>query len=311
MSWGEPTYRSGTEGRSFEREFAAHLGRRHAVAVSNGTVALELALRSFGVGEGWRVAVPARSFIATVSSVVAVGATPVFFDIDPATNCIVSDIGDVDAVIPVHLGGWPAHTDFDCLVIEDCAQAHGGSAGRAGDGACYSFCGDKIISTGEGGMFLTDDDTAYEYAMAYRDHGRVEGCEHHPFFGTNWRMTEHAAMLGRAGLEKLDEWHRIRESNAHQIADGLAVLGIHAPTCEGHAYYRLYAMSDRRDELLGIAEKGSCAELYAGGACSMYAPSGPLPGARLASRTSCAFRVDPNEHVGLTLRRVREALCAS
>ncbi|MDR3686677.1 MAG: DegT/DnrJ/EryC1/StrS family aminotransferase, partial [Coriobacteriia bacterium] len=184
-------YWTGDQGRSFEREFATELGVAHGVAVSNGTLALELALRAFGIGPGDEVVVPARSFIATASCVVAVGATPVFADIDPASNNLAAEtVATVlsprtAAVIPVHLGGWPVEIDpllalaaeQGFRVIEDCAQAHGATyrgrpVGSFGDASCWSFCQDKIVAAGEGGMLALNDDAAYSRAWAYKDHGK-------------------------------------------------------------------------------------------------------------------------------------------
>ncbi|MDR1775660.1 MAG: DegT/DnrJ/EryC1/StrS family aminotransferase [Actinomycetes bacterium] len=200
---GKISYWTGTQARDFEKEFAAYTGAAHAVAVANGTLTLEIALRSLGIGPGDEVIVPSRTFIATAGSVVALGAVPVICDIDPDTNCLTAlTVARVTtprtrAVIVVHLGGYPAPMpellDFtrqlDIAVIEDCAQAHGAlSAGRAvgtwGDAGCYSFSQEKILPLGEGGMITygradeTDATTRdrarahFEAAWSYRDHGR-------------------------------------------------------------------------------------------------------------------------------------------
>jgi dTDP-4-amino-4,6-dideoxygalactose transaminase len=187
---GRINYWTGGEGRSLEREYAQRLGRAHAVAVANGTLALELALRAFRIGPGDEVVVPARSFIATAGAVVAVGATPVCADIDPDSSAMTAATlgtaltGRTKAVIVVHLGGWPADMDpilalareRGLVVIEDCAQAHGATyrgrpVGSLGDAGCFSFCQDKIVAAGEGGLLALDDEDAFAVAWAYRDHG--------------------------------------------------------------------------------------------------------------------------------------------
>jgi dTDP-4-amino-4,6-dideoxygalactose transaminase len=220
----------GEQNRGFEKEFAAYIGMPHAIAVSNGTVSLEMALRAFGVGVGDEVIIPARSFFATASAVVAVGANPVFADIVIETQNIDPDSvarmisAKTKAVICVHLAGLPCDMraltqlckDNSLFLIEDCAQAHGAvydgkMVGSFGDASSFSFCTDKIMSTGgEGGMILFADKSAWSKAWAIKDHGKVPPEEMpqniappgefryvHQSFGTNFRMTEMQAAIGR------------------------------------------------------------------------------------------------------------------
>ena len=340
---------TGEEVHAFEREYAEALGRKHAIAVANGTLALELALRALRIGPGDEVIVPARTFIATASSVVAVGAAPVVCDIDPeSSNMTAESVADAvtertRAVIPVHVGGLPVEMDpivslardRGLLVIEDCAQAHGATyrgrpVGSLGDAAAFSFCQDKILPVGEGGMLFLDDDAAYERAWAYKDHGKslrklMEAREAGPAsptsfcwlvdsFGSNWRLAEMDGALGRVGLRKLPEWVAQRRANAKRLADDLGdVPGIAVPNVPGHllhSYYRLYArldldrLSEGWDrERIGAAiaaegvpvQYGTCAEIYREPAfeAAGLAPARCLPGAAAAHESSVAFFVHP------------------
>lgn len=312
---GRLNYWTGEQGRLLESEAARQLGRAHAIAVSNGTVALELALRAFGIGPGDGVIVPSRTFIATASAVVAVGATPLVADIDPDSGNLtaetVRDVFDerVRVVVPVHLGGWPVDLDpllefaraQGLVVIEDCAQAHGGSYhGRpigAGPShaATFSFCQDKIVPTGDAGLVVLDDDDAYARAWEYKDHGKslsklndpafsASGSSFkwlHDHFGTNWRLDEISSALTRVGLAKLPVWHAERARNAHGLSERLAgIHGLRIPLPGAdveHAFYRLYGRIDDaalrdgwdRDRILrsivaeGVpVQYGTCAEIY-------------------------------------------------
>jgi len=344
---GHINYWTGTEGRSLEQEYADELGRSHAIAVANGTLALELALRGFGIGPGDEVVVPARTFMATAGCVIAVGARPVFADIDPESSDLTARTlaavitERTAAVIIVHVAGWPAETDpitqlareHDLVVIEDCAQAHGATyrgrpVGSFGDAACFSFCQDKIIAAGEGGLLALDNDAAYERAWEYRDHGasfeKVSDPEFigrpasfrwiHDSFGSNYRLPELEAAMVRVGRRELPAAHARRTELATRLARGLAGLhGITVPLppshCE-HAFYRLYAYVrpgelasgwDRDRVLFAIAAEGvpvqygSCAELYREEAFvrAGLGPAKRLPGAALAHETSLAFFVHP------------------
>jgi dTDP-4-amino-4,6-dideoxygalactose transaminase len=272
---GNVNYWTGEEGRYFEKEFAAFHEVNHGIALANGTLALELALTALGIGPGDEVVVTPRSFFASVSCVVRVGATPVFADVDlDSQNITAESIAAVftektKAIVPVHLAGWPCDMPSimrlaekrGLFVIEDCAQAHGASiAGRPigsfGHMAAFSFCQDKIISTaGEGGMLLMNDDRLWKKSWAFKDHGKswdkVYGTDHppgfrwqHDSFGTNWRLTELQSAVGRIQLRKLNEWSIIRARNASYLFDrleGSAALRIPKPP-EGyrHANYVFY-----------------------------------------------------------------------
>ena len=265
----------GERGRAFEQAFADYVGMPHAISLANGTLALELALRALGVGAGDEVIVPARSFFATVSCVLAVGAIPVFADIDAQSQGISPASVErmvsarTKAVICVHLAGHPC--DMDALVtlcqtrglwlIEDCAQAHGAAwrgrkVGSFGHAAAFSFCTDKIMSTGgEGGMLLLGDSDHWTRAWAYKDHGknpdklRTAGTPGafryvHDSFGSNWRMTEMQAAIGLAQLAKLPRWLATRTRNATILRQGLAGHPLirlpDIPDHIDHAWYKFY-----------------------------------------------------------------------
>lgn len=336
---------TGPEVGAFERAYAGHLGRRHAISLANGTLALELALRCLGVGAGDDVVVTPRSFIASASSVVLMGARPVFADIDRDSQNLTPDTiapmlgARTKAVIVVHLAGWPANMPGimdlcrarNVAVIEDCAQAHGAVvAGRPvgawGDIAAFSFCQDKIITTGgEGGLIALDDDARWRSAWSFKDHGKsyrqVFETEHpagfrwlHEGIGTNWRMSGLAAALGLRQLERLPSWIETRRRNAAILREAMAAMpALRVPAlpqgCE-HAYYRLYAFlrPERlragwsRDRIVQEMERralpcfsGSCSEIYRETAfeAAGLAPSAPLPVARELGETSLAFLVDP------------------
>jgi dTDP-4-amino-4,6-dideoxygalactose transaminase len=325
-------YWTGTECREFETEFAAWVGTHRAVALANGTVALDVALKALGVGPGDEVVVTPRSFMASVSCVVNAGAAPVFADVDRGSgNLTAETIAAVltprtRTVIVVHLAGWPADMEpimtlagrHGFKVIEDCAQAHGArymgrSVGSIGHVGAWSFCQDKIMTTGgEGGMVTTNDEQLWRAMWAYKDHGKsyaaVYEREHppgfrwlHESFGTNWRMTEMQAAIGRIQLGRMAEWTRLRHRNARVLADALAPLAgpdgpirlprmrhtvcqeQDAPDSENcprgcvHAQYKFYAyvrperLAARwtRDRILkeitglGVpCQQGSCSEIY-------------------------------------------------
>ncbi len=345
LASGKVNYWTGSECAAFEREFAAYVGCRHAVALANGTVALELALLALGVGPGDEVVVTSRSFIASASCTVLRGARPVFADVDPASQNITA--GTVErvltpatrAIIAVHLAGWPC--DMDPLlqlarargigVIEDCAQSHGATyqgrvTGSLGDVAAFSFCQDKIISTGgEGGMLLTDDRALWERAWSYKDHGKSydavlmrqrepENRWVHESFGTNWRMTEMQAAIGRRQLKKLAQWLEVRRRNARLLDAALAGvpgLSVHVPGAGfGHAYYKYCACIeparlrpgwnlDRIVEAInaeGIpCVAGTAGEIYLEKAFADrgLAPAERLPNARRLGETCIIFMVHP------------------
>ena len=250
-------YWTGEECILFEKEFAGWIGVSHAIALANGTVALDLALKALGVGPGDEVVVTPRSFIASVSCVLNAGATPVFADVDlNAGNITAKSIASklsskTKAVICVHLAGWPCDMDeimalaekHGLKVIEDCAQAHGavykgrmvGSIGHIG---AWSFCQDKIMTTGgEGGMVTTNDETLWKTMWSFKDHGKsfdaVYEKDHavgfrwlHESIGTNWRMIEMQAAIGRIQLRKMPEWTASRNQNAQILNTALGSLNV-------------------------------------------------------------------------------------
>lgn len=338
-------YWTGTIGREFERDYALHVGRRHAIALHNGTLALELALYAFGIGEGDEVITTPRTFIASASCAVLRGARPVFADVDrDSQNITAASIERVvtkktKAIIPVHLAGWPCAMDeimalankHDLIVIEDCAQAHGATfkgkpVGSFGHAAAFSFCQDKIITTGgEGGMLVMDDEAAWARAWAYKDHGKsydaVYNRQHapgfrwlHESFGTNWRMLEVQAAIGRLQLRKSPTWLSKRRDNAAMLSKGFEKLNALrltlTPAEVGHAYYKYYAFvvperlrtgwtRDRIMQAVGEAGvpcySGSCSEIYLEKAFETggMRPEGHLPVAHELGETSLMFLVHP------------------
>ncbi len=345
---GKINYWTGTEGREFEREYAKAVNARYAVALANGTLALELALRAAGVKPGDEVIVPARTFVATASAAVAVGATPRVVDVDRDSGAMTADtvkpaITDrTKAIIPVHLGGWPAPMDelvaladsIQAKVIEDCAQANGATldnkpVGSFGDAAAWSFCQDKIITTaGEGAMVTTDDEDIWRAVWEYKDHGKsydaVYNKEHQPgfrwlheSFGTNARMTEVQAAIGRKTLAKLNEWSQTRQSHAQRLDQGLtsipALRVTTPPENVRHAYYKYYVyvrperLNDgwTRDKIMRAVTaegipclSGSCSEIYLEKAFDTTGrPQQRLPIARDLGDTSLLVHVHPTLEV--------------
>lgn len=345
LASGKVNYWTGGECVAFEKEYAAYCSRRHAIALANGSLALELALRAFGIGTGDEVVTTARTFIASASCAVLCGATPVCADIDPlsqnitATSIEAAITPRTRAVIVVHLAGWPCDMDpivalcrqRGLLLIEDCAQAHGAvykgrPIGSFGDAAAFSFCQDKIITTGgEGGMLLLDDTTVWEKAWAYKDHGKsydaVFRRQHapgfrwvHESFGTNWRMTEMQAAIGRLQLRKLADWSLQRRHLAGILSAGLGTLAglrLTPPAADiEHGYYKYYAFLDpaklqadwpQQRIIAAINAEGipcmggSCGEIYLEKAFTNAAPSPrePLPNAQRLATTSLSFLVHP------------------
>jgi dTDP-4-amino-4,6-dideoxygalactose transaminase len=339
-------YWTGDETRQFEKEFAEWIGSRHAVALFNGTVALDLALKALGIGEGDEVVVTPRTFLASVSCVVNCGATPVFADVDRDSGNIhpgsVEQVitGRTKAILPVHLGGWPCEMGAlkeladarNLSIIEDCAQAHGAMVdgrmvGTFGQIGAWSFCQDKIITTGgEGGMVTTDDEELWSRMWSYKDHGKsweaVYERQHppgyrwvHESFGTNWRMLEMQGVLGRVQLGRISEWAERRNANARACIDALSRFpgAVRAPEPRDgmkHAYYRLYSyvrpegLRDgwTRDRIVAElnaldipAFQGSCSEVYLEKAFdgTGLRPAERLPVARELGDTSLAFLTHP------------------
>ncbi|MFI8692508.1 DegT/DnrJ/EryC1/StrS family aminotransferase [Stutzerimonas kunmingensis] len=338
-------YWTGQECREFEKEFAAWAGTEHAIALANGTVALDVALQALGIGAGDEVVVTPRTFLASVSSIVNRGAVPVFAEVDRESQNITADTvravltPRTRAVICVHLAGWPCDMDpimalageHDLKVIEDCAQAHGArykerSVGSIGHVGAWSFCQDKIMTTGgEGGMVTTNDRELWSKMWSFKDHGKsweaVYEREHapgfrwlHESFGTNWRMMEMQAVIGRIQLRRMSDWHATRLANCDRIwAAANALKGLRIPEVpQGitHAGYKCYVFVEpadlaegwSRDRILDEISargvpcfSGSCSEVYLEKAFdgTGWRPVERLPIARELGETSLMFLVHP------------------
>ena len=339
-------YWTGTEGHEFEKEFAASCDAKYGVALANGTLALDAALVALEIGEGDEVIVTPRTFIASISCVINAGATPVFADIDrDSGNLSAETIAEkitprTKAVICVHLGGWVCDMDpimaladeHGFKVIEDSAQANGAlykgrAVGSIGHISAWSFCQDKIMTTGgEGGMVTTSDKELWQRIWAYKDHGKsyeaVYEREHppgyrwlHESFGTNWRMTEMQSTIGRIQLQRMPDWHAARKTNAEailnvcdQFPDIVRVPRV--PTTDEHAFYKCYvyvrperlAGNWSRDKIIeeingcGVpCFSGSCSEVYREKAFdgTGIRPSENLAIAQELGETSLMFLVHP------------------
>lgn len=340
-------YWTGQEGREFEREFAAWADSGYAIALANGTVALDVALKALDIAAGDEVVVTSRTFLASASSIVTAGAVPVFADVDTDSQNVTADTikavltERTKAVICVHLAGWPCDMDpimalareRGLYVIEDCAQAHGArykgrAVGSIGDVGAWSFCQDKIMTTGgEGGMVTTDSRELWQRMWSYKDHGKswdaVYEREHppgfrwvHESFGTNWRMTEMQAAIGRIQLGRMSSWTAARNRNAQRIwdicreFDVVRVPAFDASAGSVHAHYKCYVQvcPDKlgkgwdRDRIVGEIEargvpcfQGSCSEVYLESAFdgTGWRPQERLPVARELGETSLMFLVHP------------------
>ena len=338
-------YWTGIECREFEREFADWVQVQHAVALANGTLALDVALRALSIGPGDDVIVTPRSYIASASCVVTAGARPVFADVDPKSQNITAETiravltPNTKVVICVHLAGWPCDMDpimalaqeRGLKVIEDCAQAHGAlykgrMVGGIGHIGAWSFCQDKIMTTGgEGGMVTTNDRALWSTMWSYKDHGKsweavyehkhVSGFRWlHESFGSNCRMLEIQAVVGRIQLRRMQEWTQRRTRAAMAIASvcnrfkGLRVPVV--PDYIQHAYYKYYVFvrseyladgwtRDRIiDEIVALGVpcyQGSCSEIYLEKAfdATDFAPRVRLPVAKSLGESSLMFLVHP------------------
>ncbi|WP_397451924.1 DegT/DnrJ/EryC1/StrS family aminotransferase [Pseudomonas sp. NA-150] len=356
-------YWTGQECREFEKEFAAWSDTQYAIALANGTVALDLALQCLDIGAGDEVVVTSRTFLASVSSIVNAGAVPVFADVDPDSQNFTADtISAVltprtRAVICVHLAGWPCDMDpimalaseHQLKVIEDCAQAHGArykgrAVGSIGHVGAWSFCQDKIMTTGgEGGMVTTNDRELWSRMWSFKDHGKsweaVYEREHapgfrwlHESFGTNWRMLEVQGTIGRLQLKYMADWHQKRQDNAQKIWDCAAQLsGLRVPIIPQditHAAYKCYVfvksdeMKDgwNRDRILGEISargvpcfSGSCSEVYLEKAFddTGWRPASRLPVAQALGEDSLMFMVHPtltSEEINKTCEVLSEVM---
>ena len=354
-------YWTGDECKAFEQEFAEWSDCKYAIAVANGTLALELALKALGVGDGDEVIVPPRTFLATASAVVAVGGVPVFADVDEDSQNISPDSicsvvsRKTKAIICVHLAGMPCDMDEimhiaeerGLKVIEDCAQAHGArykgrSVGSIGHMGAWSFCQDKIMTTGgEGGMVTTNNEKLWRSSWSYKDHGKsyeaVFEREHpsgfrwlHEAFGSNYRMTEMQAAIGRIQLKRMACWTSARTDHALKIASACnKVAGLYLPEIPKsvvHAYYKFYTFAlphmfkqgwDRDRFVAEMNAKGvpcyqgSCSEIYLEKAFddTGWRPKGALPVAKALGENSIMFLVHPtltDEEIEITCQAIIE-----
>ena len=358
---GNVNFWTGSECKNFEREFALFVESKFAIALANGTVALETALVALGLGSGDEVIVTSRTFIASVASILSVGAIPVFADVEVCSQNISARTVEkalssrTRAIICVHLNGWPCDMDpimalarkHELFVIEDCAQAHGAryrgqSVGSIGHVGAWSFCQDKIITTGgEGGMVTCNDEAIWRAMWSYKDHGKSYAAvferEHppgfrwvHESFGSNGRMTEMQAAIGRIQLRRINDWTVARTSNAHAIRQAIlpfagrdGIVRVPELRCEGcpllqgehccscvHAYYKFYAflrperLSDEWSRDMIVEEfnnrgvpcyTGSCSEVYLEKAfdTTNFRPKDRLPVAKELGETSLLFLIHP------------------
>ncbi|WP_039970711.1 DegT/DnrJ/EryC1/StrS family aminotransferase [Vibrio halioticoli] len=356
-------YWTGTEGREFEKEFAAWVGCKYAVALGNGTLALDIALKALDIGSGDDVITTSRTFLATASSIVTSGANPIFADVDLNSQNITAEsieavlTPNTKAVIVVHLAGMPAEMDaimaladkHNFKVIEDCAQAHGAkykgrSVGSIGHIGAWSFCQDKIMTTGgEGGMVTTNDKELWSKMWSYKDHGKsfdaIYNREHppgfrwlHESFGTNWRMTEMQAVIGRIQLTRMNEWTSKRQANGAAIDNAVSNLSVvrrvMVPDYIEHAEYKHYLFVEpehlapgwTRDRIVdeinaqGVpAFQGSCSEVYLEKAFddTPWRPSKRLTNAVELGQTSLMFLVHPtltSDEISKTCHVIRQVL---
>jgi len=357
-------YLTGEQGCKFEQEFAEWVGTKHAVTLSNGTVALEFSLEALGVGTSCsdEVIVTSRTFLASVSAIINVGATPVFVDIDGDSQNITAENIEpaiskyTKAILCVHLAGWPCDMDgimalaklHNLYVTEDCAQSHGAhyrgrSVGAIGDIGCWSFCQDKIMTTGgEGGMITTNNRELWSKIWSYKDHGKSWEAVYervhppgfrwmHESFGTNGRMTEMQAAIGRIQLKKMEHWHHTRTENANAILDCCAQFPNlfrvpQPPDYIHHAWYKCYVfvrpegLEDdwTRDRIIEVINsrgipcyQGSCSEVYLEKAFdgTGFRPKERLPVAKELGETSLMFLVHPTlttEEIELTCSVIGE-----
>ena len=308
---GNVNYWTSRECHDFEAAWSSAHGGRRSISMANGSLTLDVAMRALEIGPGDEVIVSPRSYVASAMCVVLAGAKPIFADVDPISGCINHETAEAvrsprtRAVIPVHVGGWPCDMPklldwaqgHGIRVIEDCAQAHGGHIdgrplGTFGAIASWSFCQDKIVTTGgEGGMLSTDEGELYERCWSLSQHGKerldatrtIKDGDAGRFRwlvtreGTNLRMTSMQAAIGIRQLGKLPEWSEARRRNAGIMQDALrTIANIEVPpTPPGHAHYRCTAFTSGedaaplRDELIAslresglAASTGSCGEVY-------------------------------------------------
>ena len=338
-------YWTGQECREFEKEFAQFAETQYAVALANGTVALDVALKALNIGAGDDVIVTSRTFLASASSIVTAGANPIFADVELDSQNISRQTieavltPNTKAIICVHLAGWMCDMDpimqlaqeKGLYVIEDCAQAHGAkykgqAAGSIGHIAAWSFCQDKIMSTGgEGGMVTTNDEALWKKMWSYKDHGKsfdsIYNKQHppgfrwlHDSFGTNWRMMEMQAVIGRIQLQQMPAWTEKRTEHAQAILDAFEnspYFRVDRPSNDYlHAYYKCYVQVKTeqlpegwsRDRIMQEVNalhvpcfSGSCSEVYLEHAFdgTPWRPEQRLPHAQRLGDSSLMFLVHP------------------
>jgi dTDP-4-amino-4,6-dideoxygalactose transaminase len=327
--------------KDFEKKFANYFGSNYAIAVFNGTVALELCIKTLGLKEGDEVIVTPRTFIASASCCAWYGIKPVFVDVDINSqnitlNTIKTAITDkTKAVILVHLAGWPCDLQEICsycrqkgiYIIEDCAQAHGAkynnkSVGTWGDINAWSFCQDKIITTGgEGGMVTTNCPHLYKLAWSLKDHGKgydtVFNKEHpngfrwlHENIGTNWRMMPIQAVIGSHALDELKGWIEHRRNIAsiynNVLKECIGVRLTNPPENVYHSYYKYYFFIEpskfkiSRDKLIELinnenifCQVGSCSEVYKENALAHFIPKTELSTTKKLFETAFLLKCDP------------------
>jgi dTDP-4-amino-4,6-dideoxygalactose transaminase len=357
-------YWTGEECRKFEKEFSEWSESKYSVALSNGTLALDAAFKALDIGHDDEVIVTSRTYISSVSSIVNTGAKPVFADVDLSSQNITPDsirsalTKKTKAIVCVHLSGWPCDmdeilaiaNDYKLYVIEDCAQAHGAKykgrpVGSIGHIGCWSFCQDKIITTGgEGGMVTTNDESLWRKMWAYKDHGKSYEAIYereqpkgkgfrwlNESFGTNARMTEMQAAIGRIQLKRMMDWHKKRLNNANYIwnvAKNFKELRVpDIPKHIQHAAYKCYVFVEGeielRDKMLAeINEKGvpcysgACSEVYLEKAFDNTGlrPEKRLPNAKKLGETSLMFLVHPtltDEEIQKTCEILKEVVLAN
>lgn len=356
-------YWTGKECRKFEEEFAEWSGAKHSISLANGTIALDIALKALDIGDGDEVVVTPRSFIASASCVVNSGAKPIFADVDPNSQNITADtiaavLGPrTKAILCVHLAGWPCEMDpimtlarkHGLAVIEDCAQAHGAkykgqNVGAFGNVGAWSFCQDKIMTTGgEGGMVTTQSTELWSRMWSYKDHGKSWDAVYvrdyppgfrwvHESFGSNGRMIEMQAVIGRIQLRRLSAWTAARQRNANRIwAVARTLPGLRVPELPAHiehAAYRCYVFVEPaklrsgwdRDRIMdeinarGVTcSVGSCSEIYLEKAFDgpNLRPAVRLPVARELGEISLTLLVHPtmrDEHIRKTCDVLSEVM---
>ena len=340
---GKVNYWTGSIGRQFEESFSKWCGTKYSYSLANGTLALDVAYRSLNLADNDEIITTPRTFIATASTLSVLGLKPIFADVDFDSGNITAETIEplinkkTKAISVVHLGGWPANLieikdiakAYNLKLIEDCSQAHGAkinglNVGSIGDIGTWSFCQDKILSTGgEGGMITTSHENIGAFISSWRDHGKdikkmftknqSSAFRYiHDNLGLNYRMTEIQSKIGDMQLKKLSTWHKKRSFNANQIANALKQcknvrVPLPSPPFE-HAWYKFYAYLipdalaegwDRERILFEFNKEktpvfsGSCSEIYLEKCMSNSYQNKQLSNAKSLGDTSLMFLVHP------------------